>query len=38
MCTASYPSGIWGFSYQTLHLLDSTNRVSEDVPGLTGGA
>jgi hypothetical protein len=38
MCTANYPRGIWGFSYQTLHLLDSSNQVGEDVPGMSGGA
>lgn len=38
MCTANYPRGIWGFNYQTLHLLDSSNQVGEDVPGMSGGA
>jgi len=38
MCTASYPRGIWAFRYQTLHLLDSSNQVGEDVPGMSGGA
>ena len=37
-CAASYPSGIWGFRYGTLHLVDSTNQVFEDVPGMGGGA
>jgi hypothetical protein len=37
-CTDNYPRGIWGFSYQTLHLLDSSNQVGVDVPGTSGGA
>lgn len=37
-CAASYPSGIWGFRYGTLHLVDTVNQVSEDVPGMSGGA
>ncbi|MDQ6883606.1 MAG: hypothetical protein M3077_05115 [Candidatus Dormibacteraeota bacterium] len=37
-CAASYPSGIWSLRYGTLHLVDHVNQVSEDVPGMSGGA
>ena len=37
-CSTGYPNGIWGFRYGMLHLVDTTNQVTQDVPGNSGGA
>ncbi len=37
-CSAGYPGGIWGFRYGMLHLVDTGNNLSLDVPGMSGGA